>query len=627
MEHVKGLPITEFCDREVLRIEERLGLFLQVCQAVQHAHQKGIIHRDIKPSNILVSQEQDRSIPKIIDFGVAKAISQPLTERTLYTEQGQLMGTPEYMSPEQADMANEDIDTRSDIYSLGVLLYVLLIGVLPFDSTIFREGGIEHIRQVIRETDPKTPSTRLSSLGEEAKKVAQSRRTEVAALAKCLHKELEWIPLKAMRKERTERYRSASELADDIENYLKGAPLLAGPPGTVYRFKKFVRRHKALVTGTAMVIAVLVGGIIVSTHLAIKAERARTEAQAAYDFLTGSVIGLIDPYQAASEELTRRSLLDSISENLEQNFAGPPFAEAQIRYTLGYAYWSISVYELAESYVKPAVEFCRDHLGPKHPTTLEWTLTLGWIYQYQGRSREAEQLLTKTLDSARHVLGEGHEQMGYSMFSLGLLYWWHGRYEEAEPLLVKAVEISMSQLGQEDWRTVRATSILVWVYIAQSRYEEAEQLASKALAINLHVRGEKDFWTLNLKLQIAAINWHLGHYEQAEQLGLEALDGRRNLYGAENAETLWAMYFMGIVYYMQGRYEDAESSFNELLTTAQRVWGNTHGTAISAMCWLGAVYLSQEQYDRSEQLLSKALETGRSVFGEEHPESSSCQRH
>ncbi|MHC4439409.1 MAG: serine/threonine protein kinase, partial [Planctomycetota bacterium] len=216
MEYVKGLTITEHCDRHKLTIEDRLNLFLQVCHAVHHAHQKGIIHRDIKPSNILVSLQDNQAVPKIIDFGIAKALAQPLTEQTLATEESQLLGTPEYMSPEQADMVNEDIDTRSDIYSLGVLLYVLLTGVLPFDPDTLRTGGIEHIRQVIRETDPRTPSTRLTRLGDEASKVAESRRTQVAALVKKLHKELEWIPLKAMRKERTERYRSASEFADDI---------------------------------------------------------------------------------------------------------------------------------------------------------------------------------------------------------------------------------------------------------------------------------------------------------------------------------------------------------------------------------------------------------------------------
>ena len=264
MEYVKGTPITEYCDRNKLGIEERLGVFVDVCDAIGHAHQKGIIHRDIKPSNILVFLEGEHVVPKVIDFGVAKAISQPLTERTMFTEQGQLIGTPEYMSPEQAEMVAQDIDTRTDIYSLGVLLYELLTGVLPFDPKALREAGFAEIQRIIREQDPPRPSARLSSLGEEAKEAAQSRRTKVAVLAKRLHKELEWIPLKAMRKERTRRYRSASDLADDVQNYLNGAPLIAGPESAAYRVKKFVRRHRALVTGIAAVLVVLVAGIVVS---------------------------------------------------------------------------------------------------------------------------------------------------------------------------------------------------------------------------------------------------------------------------------------------------------------------------------------------------------------------------
>jgi WD40 repeat protein/serine/threonine protein kinase len=275
MEYVRGLPITEYCDRNKLTINQRLRLFLEVCHGVHHAHQKGIIHRDIKPSNILVFVQEDKAIPKIIDFGVSKAINMPLTDKTLFTETRQLLGTPEYMSPEQADMANEDIDIRSDIYSLGVVLYELLTGVLPFDSTTFRESGIEYIRKVIRETDPRTPSMRLTKLGDEAKEVAERRRTEVYTLARCLHTELEWIPLKAMRKERSERYRSAAEFADDIENYLKGNPLIAGPPSTVYRVRKFMRRHKALITGAASVLVVLLAGILLSTIFAVEANRAR----------------------------------------------------------------------------------------------------------------------------------------------------------------------------------------------------------------------------------------------------------------------------------------------------------------------------------------------------------------
>ena len=280
MEYIKGLSITEHCDRHKLTIEDRLRLFLQVCQAVQHAHQKGIIHRDIKPSNILISTLDDEAVPKIIDFGVAKALAQPLTEQTLVTEQGQLFGTPEYMSPEQADEAGEDIDTRSDIYSLGVVFYQLLTGVLPFDSDTLREGGIDHVRRVICEQDPKTPSTRLRSLGEEAETVAQKRQTDVTSLTRRLHRELEWIPLKAVRKDRTRRYRSVTEFADDIENYLRGVPLIAGPESMTYRAGKFVRRHRAVALAVGSVAVVLILATLVSTVLYVRAISAEKISQA-----------------------------------------------------------------------------------------------------------------------------------------------------------------------------------------------------------------------------------------------------------------------------------------------------------------------------------------------------------
>ncbi|MCP4261995.1 MAG: protein kinase [Planctomycetes bacterium] len=279
MEYIKGLSITEHCDRHKLTIEDRLRLFLQVCQAVQHAHQKGIIHRDIKPSNILISTLDNEAVPKIIDFGVAKALAQPLTERTLVTELGQLFGTPEYMSPEQADEGSEDIDTRSDIYSLGVVLYQLLTGVLPFDSDTLRGGGIDHVRSVICEQDPKTPSTRLRSLGEEAKTVAQKRKTDVTSLTKRLHRELEWIPLKAVRKDRTRRYRSVAEFADDVENYLRGAPLIAGPESVTYRAGKFVRRHRAVALAVGSVVIVLILATLISTISYVLAVRAREIAE------------------------------------------------------------------------------------------------------------------------------------------------------------------------------------------------------------------------------------------------------------------------------------------------------------------------------------------------------------
>ena len=308
MEYVKGQSITEYCDQHKSSIEDRLKLFRQVCEGVQYAHQKGIIHRDIKPSNILVSVEGDRAVPKIIDFGIAKAVTQTLTERTLFTQQGQLLGTPEYMSPEQTDLATQDIDTRSDIYSLGVVPYQLLAGVLPFGRESFEKGGFAEIQRIIQEVDPPHPSTAFSKLGDEAKKIAEKRKTQVVPLARRLHRELEWIPLKAMRKERVRRYRSASELADDIQNYLNGNPLLAGPETAIYRVKKFVRRHAGSVATVVLVAAAIILGLVISSAMYYRSEKAlqresvaRTQAEQAEKVA-----------QDRAEELRRSMYVNSI---------------------------------------------------------------------------------------------------------------------------------------------------------------------------------------------------------------------------------------------------------------------------------------------------------------------------
>lgn len=305
MEYIKGVPITQHCDEQKLSIEERLELFLQLCDGFQHAHQKGIIHRDIKPSNILVVIEGEKAVPKIIDFGVAKALSQPLTEQTLFTQQGQLIGTPEYMSPEQAAMTTQDIDTRSDIYSLGILLYELLVGTLPFERDTLEEVGLAELQRIIREEEPTHPSVRLSSLGEEAEKLAAYRRTEAATLAKNLRKELEWIPLKAIRKERSRRYRSAYELADDIRNYLSGAPLIAGPESKVYWLRKIIYRNRGLVTGVASVLIVLMAGVAVSTHFFVESK----VQQASIDQLMGFII---DMMENKAESPANRQLTDNL---------------------------------------------------------------------------------------------------------------------------------------------------------------------------------------------------------------------------------------------------------------------------------------------------------------------------
>jgi serine/threonine protein kinase len=283
MELVRGQPITEYCDARNLPTRMRLELFALVCDAVQHAHMKGVIHRDLKPRNVLVCEQDGKPVPKVIDFGIAKATNQRLTEKTLYTSLGALLGTPEYMSPEQAEGSTTDVDTRSDIYSLGVTLYELLAGTLPFASESLRGASYNEIQRIIREVDPPRPSTRLSRLGDNAAEVARRRQTRVEDLTAELRSELEWIPLKAMRKERDHRYRSASELGDDVRNYLAGRPLLAAPPSTWYRTRKFLRRNRAPVGAALAFVLLLIAGIITTTWQALEAHRQRKLAEGRFN--------------------------------------------------------------------------------------------------------------------------------------------------------------------------------------------------------------------------------------------------------------------------------------------------------------------------------------------------------
>jgi len=322
MEYVKGMSITRYCDDRKLNIEKRLRLFEQVCEGIHHAHQKGIIHRDIKPSNILVSVHGDRAVPKIIDFGIAKATARSLTDKTVFTCQGQLLGTPEYMSPEQVDLATQDIDTRSDIYSLGVLLYELMAGVLPFEEKLLRSGGFAEVQRTIREQEPASPSIRLTNLGEQAKTIAASRGTQVIALARRLHRELEWIPLKAMRKDRCRRYKSASEMTDDIRNYLNGNPLIAGPETAIYRVNKFVHKHAGSVATVALVAAVIILGLVISIWQAKVATDAKSEAlraKAEKDRQAQIAVEERDNALAAQRQAERQRQRAEVSEQQAQN--------------------------------------------------------------------------------------------------------------------------------------------------------------------------------------------------------------------------------------------------------------------------------------------------------------------
>ena len=310
MELVRGVPLTEYCDTNNLTTRERLDLFVPICSAIQHAHQKGVIHRDLKPTNVMVTLHDGRPVPKVIDFGIAKATSRRLTEKTLFTEYHQFVGTPAYMSPEQAEMSGLDVDTRSDVYSLGVLLYEILTGTTPFEPRKLREAGYAEITRIIREEDPPTPSTRVSMLGDELDEIARHRRAEPGALRRLLRGDLDWIVMKALEKDRTRRYETAEALASDVTRHLRSEPVLAGPPRASYKLAKFVRRHRLGVVAGMLITTSLVAGLTVATVGFVQARREAARSRAIIESLQGT-LALVDPERVRSLDIDAQSVLEA----------------------------------------------------------------------------------------------------------------------------------------------------------------------------------------------------------------------------------------------------------------------------------------------------------------------------
>lgn len=489
MECAKGVPITEYCDTHRLNNRQRLDLFVQICEGIQHAHQKGIIHRDIKASNVLVTIQDDKPVPKIIDFGVAKAISQRLTERTMFTELGQLIGTPEYMSPEQAEMTGLDIDTRTDVYSLGVLLYELLVGVLPFESKELRSAGFDEIRKRIREQEPPKPSTRLTTPGFDTDHALKSRQTDLPTLTRQLRGELDWITMKAMAKDRTQRYASASELAADILRYLKHEPVIAGPPSAMYRLGKYVRRHKVGVAAGALILMTMIIGITGTTIglvKAVKAEKkAREEAQTAQqisDFLV-DLFQVSDPSEARGNTITAREILDKGAEKIDTDLQDQPRVQARLMETIGNVYRSLGLYKLASPILEKSLEIKRSLYGGEHLEVADGLRTLGILYDTQGKYEEAEALFKESLAILEKAFGSDHPNLARNLNSLAIVYWNQGKYAEAEPLFQRSLAIKEKSMGSDHPEVGNTLTNLGILYHLQRKFEEAEPFYQRSQAI------------------------------------------------------------------------------------------------------------------------------------------------
>jgi non-specific serine/threonine protein kinase/serine/threonine-protein kinase len=602
MELVKGVPVTQFCDEQKLTPRQRLELFQTVCQAVQHAHQKGIIHRDLKPSNVLVSRHDTTPVVKVIDFGVAKALGQELTDKTLFTGVAQMVGTPLYMSPEQAGMSDLDVDTRSDIYSLGVLLYELLTGTTPFTKDRFKTAAYDEIRRIIREEEPPRPSTRLSDSADSLASISSLRQTEPATLTRLLRGELDWIVMKALEKDRNRRYATANSLAMDVQRYLSAEPVLAAPASRLYRLRKVARKYRTVLRVAGAFLVLLLAGAITGAWLAVRALAAERQALAARDreaerlkqaeaaekraeavlkFFQGKVLAASRPKGqegGVARDATIREALDRAEPEIAKAFADEPLVEASIRNVLGVSYWYLGAHDLAQRQQEQALALRRQELGADHPDTVGILNDLGLILHSQGK------------------------------------------YPEAQKLFAEAWEGKRRTLGPEDPMTLRSANNLSAIMAEQGLFDEALPLAEETRAIRQRVEGPTSVFTLRSAYNVAIMRRHLGRADEARQLFEQTLQTLDSVFGPDHQDTLRVMDYLGELLLEQGQAQEAERLFERTLRTQRRVLGETSDETILTLANLADALRAQGRLEEAGKLAEEAADLHHRILGADHPQ-------
>ncbi len=624
MEFVEGVPITRYCDAGGLGLHARLELFLQVCDGVQHAHQKGIIHRDLKPSNVLVGATGGRPAPKIIDFGVAKAIEPRPEARTLLTEAGQSIGTPEYMSPEQAAPSDAGVDTRTDVYSLGVILYELLTGSHPYAGAR-RDGSAEALRRAILDTDPPRPSTRAGGRGADAVEAARRRGADPRALARRLRGDLDVIALKALEKEPARRYASPAELAADLRRHLQNQPVLARAPELLYRTGKLVRRHKVGAAAAAIVLAAVVAGIAGTAAGLVRARRAERQARreaATAGQVSKFLIDLFevsDPDQARGRTITAREILDRGAQQIE-TLEGQPVVRARLMSTIGKVYSNLGIYDTARGLLEGSLRIRRESLPSPHADVAEGLRLLGNFETDAGDRERAVALLREALAEQRAADG-GRDSRASAILlhDLGHAHYLLSRYDEAEPLYRRAREILERDPGERDTELALCTGSLAQTLHALGKFEEAERLFRRTVSLLQPVFGADHPEVALMRHNLAAVLHDLRRLDEAEALYRESLAVSERVQGEGHPAVADTLVNLARLLREKGDLAAAEAMLRRSLAIDVRLRGEADETVAYDLKELAHLERAQGKARQAEATYRRSLAIYRGAVSGDSP--------